>query len=172
MHMNTKKIQFEMELFQGYTCIGCAVINDLTMEVEFTDEEIQKMKQLVSQLDETQYSEGMMPMLQDGAPDLYERMEEAARDAIFDFFVEDGIRQDYIEFDEDELRANFRKDFGIGDDEEIDEDSYYKWYDEEMQRINCSGLDWIRARYSVDDHVDLDPMPEYTVDIPSEFLPE
>ena len=32
--MNKQKIQFDMELFQGYTCIGCAVINDL--EVDYT----------------------------------------------------------------------------------------------------------------------------------------
>ena len=168
--MNNKKIKFDMELFQGYTCIGCAVVNDLAMEVEFTDDEILKMKQLVADLDED-YSPGMMPMLKDGAPDLYERMEDAARDAIFDFFVEDGIRQDYIEFDKDELRANYRKDFGTGDDEEIDEHDYNDWEYDEMQRIRCSSLKWVRARYSVDDHVDLDPMPEYTVDIPSEFLP-
>ena len=124
--MNNKKIKFDMELFQGYTCIGCAVVNDLAMEVEFTDDEILKMKQLVADLDED-YSPGMMPMLKDGAPDLYERMEDAARDAIFDFFVEDGIRQDYIEFDKDELRANYRKDFGIGDDKEIDEHGYSNW---------------------------------------------
>ena len=124
--MNKQTIQFDMELFQGYTCIGCAVVNDLTFEVEFTDDEILKMKQLVADLDED-YSPGMMPMLKDGAPDLYERMEDAARDAIFDFFVEDGIRQDYIEFDKDELRANYRKDFGIGDDKEIDEHGYSNW---------------------------------------------
>ena len=170
--MSKQKIHFDMELFQGYTCIGCAVINDLAFEVEFTDEEISKMKQLVSQLDETLYSKGIMPVLKDGAPDLYNRMEQAARNAIFDFLVEDGIRQGYIEFEDDELQANFRKDFGIGDDEEIDEDSYSEWYDEEMDRIRCSGLAWIRARYSVDKDVDMDDYnPDYTVDIPAEFLP-
>ena len=46
--MNTQTIQFDMELFQGYTCIGCAVVNDLSLEVEFTDDEIAQMKQLVS----------------------------------------------------------------------------------------------------------------------------
>ena len=50
--MNTQTIQFDMELFQGYTCIGCAVVNDLSLDVEFTDDEIDQMKQLVSQLDE------------------------------------------------------------------------------------------------------------------------
>ena len=169
--MNKQTIQFDMELFRGYTCIGCAVINDLAFEVEFTDEEINKMEQLVSHLDETLYSEGIMPVLKDGAPDLYDRMESAARKEIFDFLVKDGIRQGYIEFEDDELQANFRKDFGIGDDEEIDDDSYYEWYDEEMDRIRCSGLAWIRSRYSVDDQVSMDVIPDYTVDIPADFLP-
>ena len=170
--MNKQTIQFDMELFRGYTCIGCAVINDLALEVEFTDDEIGKMKQLVSQLDETLYSEGIMPVLKDGATDLYDRMEEAARKEIFDFLVEDGINEGYIEFDDNELRANFRKDFGIGDDEEIDKDSYYEWYDEEMDRISCSGLAWIRSRYSVNNQVSMDDFtPDYTVDIPADFLP-
>lgn len=170
--MNKQTIHFDMELFQGYTCIGCAVINDLELEVEFTDEEIDKMKQLVNQLDEDLYSEGIMPVLKDGAPDLYDRMERAARNEIFDFLVKNGIRQGYIEFDDDELRDNFRKDFGIGDDEEIDDDSFYNWYDEEMDRIRCSGLAWIRSRYSVDNQVNTDHTPDYTVDIPADLLPE
>lgn len=106
--MNKQTIQFDMELFRGYTCIGCAVINDLAFEVEFTDKEIAKMKQ----------------------------------------------------------------DFGIGDDEEIDDNRYYEWYDEEMDRIRCSGLAWIRSRYSVDNQVSMEYTPYYTVDIPSDFLPE
>ena len=113
-----------------------------------------------------------MPVLREGAPALYDRMDKAARSEIFDFLVSDGIRQGYIEFEDDELRSNFRKDFGIGDDEEIDEDDYYSWYDEEMDRIRCSGLSWIRSRYSVDDQVSMDYNPDYTVDIPSDFLPE
>ena len=60
----------------------------------------------------------------------------------------------------------------IADDEEIDEHDYSDWEYDEMQRVRCSSLKWVRARYSVDDHVDLAPMPEYTVDIPSDFLLE
>ena len=168
--MNKQTIHFDMEVFQGYTCIGCAVVNDLALEVEFTDEEIALMKQLVCKLDETLYSEGIMPVLKDDAPEIYDRMEEAARNEIFDFLVIDGIRQGYIEFEEDELQSNFRKDFGIGDDEEVVEDSYSEWYDEEMDRIRCSGLAWIRARYSVDNQVNMDVIPDYTVDIPVNFL--
>ena len=66
--MNTQTIQFDMELFQGYTCIGCAVINDLALEVEFTDDEVAQMKQLVSKIDETDYSKGIMPVLKGGSP--------------------------------------------------------------------------------------------------------
>ena len=169
--MNTQTIQFDMELFQGYTCIGCAVINDLVLEVEFTDEEIAQMKQLVSKIDETDYSKGIMPVLCEGAPALYERMKEAARSEIFDFYVRDGIRQGYIEFEEDELRANFREDYVITDNEPHD-DEYSEWYDEEMNRIRCSGLKWIRSRYSVDDQVSMEEDPDFTVDIPVDFLPE
>ena len=43
--MNKETIHFDIELFQGYTCIGCAVVNDLAIEVEFTDEEIAQMMQ-------------------------------------------------------------------------------------------------------------------------------
>ena len=169
--MNTQTIQFDMELFQGYTCIGCAVIDDLTFEVAFTNDEIEQMRQLVSKIDETDYDKGIMPVLKEGAPALYERIDKAARREIFDFYVRDGIRQDYIEFEEDELQANFRKDYGITDDE-AHKDEYYEWYDEEMKRIRCSGLRWIRSRYSVDDQVCMKDDEDYTVDIPSDLLPD
>lgn len=162
-------ISFEMEIFQGYTCMGCAVVNDLEVEVGFSLEELSKMRYLVSQLDEV-YSEGIMPVLRDGAPELYERMVSAVRNAIFDFYVEDGISQGYIEFEEDELRRNFLKDYSLND-EDFDEDLYYDWHKEEMARISCSGLRWIRSRYSVDNQVSMEELPDYTVDIPVAFLP-
>lgn len=169
--MNKQTIHFDIELFQGYTCGGCAVLDDLTLEVEFTEKEIALMRQLVSQIDEDLYSEGIMPVLKDGAPDLYDRMESAARKEIFDFYVSEGISRAYIEFEEDELLANFRKDNGLSDDEEIDEDAYDEWYDEEMERIHSNGLEWVRSRYSVDDQVCMeDDASDYTIDIPSEFL--
>ena len=186
--MNKKKIHFDIEYFQGMTCVGCPVIEDLAMEVEFTDDEIQKMKQLVADLDEVLYSEGIMPVLKDAAPNLYKRIDDAARNEIFDFLVVDGIRQGYIEFDEDELRRNFEKDimdssfefipsdyYDLDEhpsEEELKEKEYEVWYDNEFSNICSDDLDYIRSRYNVDDHVDLEDNPEYTVDIPSEFLPE
>lgn len=90
---NKQTVQFEIEYFQGVTCIGCAVVADLDIEVEFTDDEIAQMRQLVSQLGEALYSDGLMPVLKDAAPELHERIDFAARSAIFDFLVEDGINQ-------------------------------------------------------------------------------
>ena len=160
-----------MELFQGYTCMGCAVVDDLTIEVEFTEKEIALMRQLVSQLDEEHYSEGIMPVLKDGAPDLYDRMESAAQKEIFDFYISDGISQGYVEYEEDELRANFRKDNGLSDDEEIDEDAYNDWYDDEIVRIHSNDLEWVRSRYSIDDQINMeDDTSDYTICIPAEFL--
>lgn len=170
MKMEKQTIHFDMELFQGYTCIGCAMIEDLAIEVEFSDEEIAQMKQLVSQIDETDYSKGIMPVLKDAAPELYKRIDDAARSEIFDFYVQNGIDEDYIEFEDEELRRNFLKDYNLTE-EDYDEDLYYEWYGEEMARIRCSGLRWIRARYSVDDQVSMNDAHDYTVDIPSDFLP-
>lgn len=45
---NKQTVQFEIVYFQGVTCIGCAVVADLDIEVEFTDDEIAQMRQLVS----------------------------------------------------------------------------------------------------------------------------
>lgn len=167
---NKQTVQFDIEYFQGVTCIGCAMIVDLAIEVEFTNDEIAQMRQLISQLDEPLYGDGLMPVLKDAAPELHKRIDSAARSAIFDFLVEDGINQGYIEFDDDELRRNFLNDNDLTE-EDFDENLYDKWYDEEMSRINCSGLDRIRSRYSIDNQVTLEDNPDYTCDIPVDFLP-
>lgn len=88
---NKQTIHFDFEYFQGYTCVGCAMIEDLAIEVEFTDDEITLMKQLICQIDETDYSEGIMPVLKDAAPELYKRIDDAARSEMFDFYVDDHV---------------------------------------------------------------------------------
>lgn len=167
-----QKILFDMEIYQGYDCMGCVVEDDLTLKVEFTDEEIATMKALISDLGETTYGQGIMKVLEDRAPELYERMEKAAHKEIFDFLVLDGIRQGYIEIDEEELHANYRKDYGIGEDEEVDDEDFEVWQQEEKNRIECSGLRWIRSRYTVDDQVNMEDVPEYKIDIPVDFIPD
>lgn len=170
--MDKKVVDFSIMYFQGVTCGGCSVVDELDLKVEFTEDEVAQMRQLVSQLDEECYCEGILPVLEEAAPTLHQRIREAARKRIFDFLVRQGISLGYIEYEEDELHANYRKDMGIGEGEEIDEDRYYEWEDEEMDRIRHNDLQWVRARYSVDDSVCMDDDDlDYTVDIPTEFLP-
>ena len=53
-------IEFELHYFQGCTCTGCPVIEDLVINVPFTQPEIDLMHQLVSSIDEddADYSQG------------------------------------------------------------------------------------------------------------------
>lgn len=185
---NKQTIQFDMSYNQGYTCIGCAMIADLVVDEEFTDDEIALMKQFVSQIDGEDYSRGIMPLLKEGAPSLYDRLEEAAHDVIYEFLVQDGFRNGYIDLDDDDFRKNYEKDvedgtfdfipsdyFDISEhpsDEEVEEKAYRVWYEQEMSDLESMDLEWIRSRYAVDDHVEMEDDPDYTIDIPVEFLLE
>ena len=81
IHMTNDKqtVHFDMYYNQGYTCTGCAMIADLSIDIEFTNDEIARMRQLVSKVDEVDYSEGIMPVLKDEAPELYNRIDDVAR---------------------------------------------------------------------------------------------
>lgn len=43
-----KSYQLDIELFQGYMCPGIPATEDLTIEVEFSDEEVAKIRQFPS----------------------------------------------------------------------------------------------------------------------------
>ena len=130
--MTEKKqtIHFDIEYFEGCTCSGCPVIEDLAIEVEFTDEEIALMKRLVSQIEDEDYGKGIMPVLKAAAPELYERIDAAARKEMIDYLVREGLANGYIEYDEDDPNHDYCLD------------------------------------------VELEDNPEYTCDIPVEFLPD
>lgn len=186
--METKSYTFDIELNQGVACPGFPVINEFDMEVELSDEEVASIRSLVSQASEEQRKEGLMPLLEKGNPELHKRFEEAARSAIFDFLVMDGINQGFIELNEEELRRNFEKDLEEGFDdwfiptdyidyeaglseEEEKEQLYDAWKDFEQDRLSEHDLDWIRSRYSVDDSVDIEGEEfDYICFIPEEFL--
>ena len=73
-------LAFDIMVFEGKICGGCEMIRDLIAEVPFTDEEIAQMRQLVSKLDDALYSEGLMPVLKESAPELYERIDTVVKD--------------------------------------------------------------------------------------------
>lgn len=149
-----KSYQFDIELFQGYMCPGIPVTEDLTIEVEFSDEEVAKIRQLVK--DYTGDKEaGLMPILQDDAPELYERVSKAAFREIYDFYLLDGLRNDGFSLDEEDQRRNFKKDLESGEfnPEEYIEDS--EWYDEvptdEDELFNLGQFFFEITRYRLSD---------------------
>ena len=98
---NMNKYQLDIELFLGYRCPGVAVTEDPSFEVEFSDEEVARIRQLVK--DYTGDKEaGLMPILQDDAPELHERISKAASQEIHDFHLREEIRNISIMVDEDE----------------------------------------------------------------------
>lgn len=68
-----KEYQLDIELFQGYMCPGIPVTEDLSFEVEFSDEEADRIRQLVKDYTGDKGAD-LMPILQDDAPELRERI--------------------------------------------------------------------------------------------------
>ena len=105
---NKQTVHFDIDYY------GFTTMTDLSIEVEFTPEEIALMRKLVSQLDKSLYNEGILLVLQDPAPDLYNRIEIAARSEIFDRLVLEAFRNNEIDFDERDLHRNFVRDVKTG----------------------------------------------------------
>lgn len=179
-----KKYQLDIELFQGYMCPGIPVTEDLSFEVEFSEEEVTKIRQLVKDYTGDKRA-GLMPILQDDAPGLHERIAKAAFQEIYDFYLIDGLRNDYIELDEADQQSNFKKDLESGEfnPEEYIEDS--EWYDEvptdedelfniwkeweSVQFCSCDAA-WALARYpDLPNQMDLEDDQNYICFIPDTF---
>lgn len=86
-----KSYQLDIEQFQGYMCPGIPVTEDLTIEVEFSDEEVAKIRQLVKDYTGDKGA-GLMPILLNDAPELHERIAKAAFQEIYDYYLLDGLR--------------------------------------------------------------------------------
>ena len=98
---NMNKYQLDIELFLGYRCPGVAVTENLSFEVEFSDEEVARIRQLVK--DYTGDKEaGLMPILQDDASELHERISKAASQEICHFYILDDLRIQSTMLDEDD----------------------------------------------------------------------
>ena len=176
--MNNKlPVHFDIDYY------GFNTMPDLSIEVEFTPEEIALMRKLVGQLDKSLYNEGILLVLQDPAPDLYNRIEIAARSEIFDRLVLEAFRNNEIDFDERDLHRNFVRDvktgrftFDLADFAEFGEDldpeemrarEFNTWYEEEMNK----GIEYLRSHYPIDEQVDLPQNLIYVCQIPADLLP-
>ena len=167
----TKKIEFGTTVFIGYDCVGVPYAKRFEFTMEFTADEIALMRQLVSQASEKKREKGCLAILQSGARKLANRMKKTLRQEAFEFCIHDAIRHGDIEFDEDELRANYNKDNGKDDSEDPEED-YYDWRFDEYARAQNESTEWIRSRYSAIDNYGVDDFLDlgYTVDIPKILL--
>ena len=170
-----KKYQLDIELFQGYMCPGIPVTEDLTIEFEFSDEEVAKIRQLVK--DYTGDKEaGLMPILQNDAPDLHERIAKAAFQEIYDFYLLDGLRNAGFSLDEEDQRRNFKKDLESGefnpDEVPTDEDELFNlWEEWERDQFSSCDVAWVLARYpDLPEQMDLEDEQDYICFIPDEFV--
>lgn len=68
-------------------------------EVELNDQEIALIKHLVNQCPNKRY--GLMPILEDGAPEIYEKIWMAIEQPLRDVVLEDGRKNGFID-DENE----------------------------------------------------------------------
>ena len=64
-------------------------------EVELSDQEIALIRKLVSQSPSKKH--GLMPILEDGAPELYDKLWKAIEHPLRDAVLEDGRKNGYID---------------------------------------------------------------------------
>ena len=178
--------QLDIELFEGCTCPGIPVTEELSFDVEFSDEEVAKIRQLVN--DYTGDKEaGLMPILQDEAPELHKRIAKAAFQEIYNYYLLDGLCSGKIELNEDDQRRNFKQDLESGefDPEEYIEDSglydevptdedelFYLWTGWESEQFSSHDFEWILERYpDLPEYIEIDEDDqEYICFIPDAFL--
>lgn len=174
---NKQTVHFDIDYY------GFTTMPDLSIEVEFTPDEIALMRKLVSLLDKSLYNEGILLVLQEPAPDLYNRIEIAARSEIFDRLVLEAFRNNEIEFNDRDLQRNFESDVKSGrfnfepddftefsehlDPEELKAREFDTWYEEEMNK----GIEYLRSRYPIDEQVEIPKELIYICEIPADLLP-
>lgn len=186
---NKKTYTFFFEVLEGCDCMGVPYDEECDCEMELTDAEVGQIKQLIANYN-GDLKLGLMPIIKDAMPELYQRIDEEARKAMTLFFWlgvvhsgSDGIDTNY---DEELFRANYQRDVESGDfvpsedfepedEDEYDEDEdmeYIEWYERERDRMTYEDADWFRERYNEDfSGVDVS-YDEYICYIPEEFMPE
>lgn len=179
-----KKYKLDIALFLGSMCPGIPVTEDISIEVEFNDEEVAKIRQLVK--DSTgDKGAGLMAILKNDASELHERISKDIFQKIYDFYLLYGLRNDGFMLDEADKRRNFKKDLESGvfcPKEYIDYSMYYDevptdenelfnlWEEWERDQFDSRDVDWALARYpDLPDHMDIEDNQNYICRIPEDF---
>lgn len=170
--MNTQKtsdtklsVRLDIEYCEGIACFGVPIPQEKTIHVttELTPEECAQIRMNLAQ-NPSKKEEGIMPMLREKLPDLYQKIDEVARTAIcHDLLVRDASTGDLM-LDEEEQIAHFKEECISGDfhpedaleesiffDEvpESEEELFYLWQEYERRRIAQKGFDWLLGRYTL-----------------------
>ena len=69
-------------------------------EVDLSDQEIAQIKQLVKQSPSERH--GLMPILEDGAPELYDKLWDAIEQPLRDTVLEDGRKNGFVDDENDD----------------------------------------------------------------------
>ena len=179
------KYQLDIDLFQGYQCPGIPVSEELYIEVEFSDAEVVKIRQLVKDYTGDKDA-GLMPILENDAPDLHKRIADAAYEEIRNFYIVEGLKEDGFDLDEDAQQRYFKEDLESGDfdpEEFIDESMCYDevpddeedlfclWQEWERSEFACSDASWAISRYpDIVNQIDVSNDQDYICSIPDDFL--
>lgn len=158
----TVAIPFVIEVLEGTDCMGSSYADCCDFNVEFTEEEIELMKRLVA-ASEYDAETNLMPILQEGAPELFHRIDEKAREAMTEFFWleaahagDGGVDTNYGDL----FLENYQRDLESGDfvpsddyepEEDYDDDediAYIEWYEREQERMTYEDAQWFRERYN------------------------
>lgn len=186
MDETKKKYNLDLEIVGETSWMGMPLYEDLSIDVDFTDDEVATICQLVSDA-EAGEEDNLMPILEDDAPELYQRIDKEARRAMFDFFLVQAAQDYNIEFDEEEQQRNFERDLESGlfvpDDfigesdnysevPEDEEELFDLWSEWEHNMFGEKDAGWIRSRYTIDESwIDVSE-DEYICYIPEEWLTE
>ena len=179
-------INFVIEPVQGCDCMGGSFSDCCDFEVNFTDGEVELMRRLVA-ASEPDSETDLMPILENQAPELFQRIDERAREAMTEFFwleaahaSDGGVDTDYGDL----FMENYRRDLESGDfvpsddyepEEDYDDDedlAYIEWYEREKERMSYEDAQWFRERYNETfDGIDVSE-DQYICFIPDEILPK
>lgn len=174
------------ELFLGYSHSG-AVIEEANSTVELTDEEVEKLINLIREKGTSKVKE---LGLEEIYPDLYEKLHEAYHDMAYEaaelHWLWHGYESGYFEYDMEELKeyckakCDFQfeykesdyldKDGNFDDDcfEDDENDAFVDWLDDYLQGLDSKSL---KAFFYNQMHADLDLEDVgYNVEIPAAII--
>lgn len=185
MLKESKKYQLTIELCTGMTCPGIPVTQELMLEIEFNEEEVAHIRQLVKDYSGDKNA-GLMPILEDDAPDLYMQINDEAMYQIFSYYLVEGFKEGDFELDPEQQRQLFKKDLesGVFKPEEFIEESMwyeeipedeeeliYLWEEWERSQATVDNVAWLRERYpDLWEQLVISEDQDYICHIPEEFL--